>query len=292
MRIGAHVPVGKGYMHAVGYAAEVGCECLQIFAKSPQRWEGPPVDEEAASGFRRALIASDLSPLFTHAAYLIQLASEDARLRERSMVALADELGRASALGAQGVVCHVAAPAGLEAEQAARLVAESIAVSRSLVGASCDAPLLLENTAGAGGGFGSKLEHLGAILRALDPQVRRLTGVCLDTCHLHASGLDLSTTTGWSAALDELDRTCGPERLWLIHANDSLLAAGSRRDRHAWIGEGTIGENGFAALFTEERIAAVPIVIEMPGDPPVKDAENLARLRRLRDSCAAPSPGG
>lgn len=285
--IGAHVPVAGGYDHALEYALSVGCECAQVFAKSPRQWRGAAIDPDAASRFADARRAVSFGPLFTHAAYLLNLATCDDILWERSIQALVDELTRASVLGAEALVTHVGSDRRQDATWAASRVAEAVCRAYAEFEATSPRPvrLLLENTAGAGNSFGSSFEQLGDTIRRADLPVARL-GVCLDTCHAHAFGIALDSQQGWARAMDSIGAHVGVERLGLIHANDCMFPAGTKRDRHAWIGDGYIGYPGFRAMFdVAEREAifdGLCVVTEMPGDPPHKDEENLRRLSELR----------
>ncbi len=287
MLFGAHVSVSKGYVHALEYALSVGCECLQLFAKSPRQWRGPAIDVDAAAEFVDARRDVAFGPVYTHTAYLINLATDDAALRERSTEALADELVRGAALHAAGVVTHLGNDPGGDTAAAAQRAGRAIAAAFENAGAAGhETRLLLENTAGAGRTFGGSFEQLSAVIDAADLAPERL-GVCLDTCHGFAHGFALDTPEGWVRALDELENAIGLDRLALVHANDCLFERGSRRDRHAWIGDGFIGEAGFEAMICEPRLEGVSAVTEMPGQAPEKDAVNIARLRSLRERCGA-----
>lgn len=280
MRFGCHVQVAGGYEKATRYAASVGCECMQVFAKSPRMWHSPPIDPSNAARFVALREELGIRPLFVHTAYLINLGSADDILWLRSVEALADELRRAALLHADGVVTHIGTRCAEETEACADRVAAGVLGAFERAGDEVPR-LLLENTAGAGRSFGGEFAEIGLTLRRLEPAGVPV-GICLDTCHAHAFGTDLSSAEGWTRALDDLEATCGVGRLRLIHGNDSMMACGSHRDRHAWVGDGTIGYDGFAAMVNEPRLADVPVVTEMPGEPPVKDEENLRRLRRLR----------
>ena len=232
MLLGAHISVSGGYEKALDYAFEVGCECAQIFAKSPRQWRGPAIDPHAAGAFREARARRGFGPIFTHTAYLINPATPDQALREKSIAALADELVRGSLLGAAGVVPHIGSdPDGTPGAAAARVA------------------------------------------------------VCLDTCHAFAYGLPVDSADGWREVVDGIGACCGVDRLGLIHANDCLFERGSRRDRHAWIGDGFIGQDGFSAMVCVPELATICAITEMPGDVPTKDLENLRRLTVLRDAC-------
>jgi deoxyribonuclease-4 len=287
MRIGAHISVSGGYAKALDYADSVGCECVQIFAKSPRQWRAKPVDSQLAEEFLAMREARGFGPVFTHTAYLINPATSDPELREKSIVALADELVRGSMLGAAGVVTHIGNDPDADPAAAALRVGEAVVRAFELAGGdACTTRLLLENTAGAGRTFGSNFEELGACLDAAALPVDRL-GVCLDTCHAWAFGLPVDTEQGWREVVAGIEGCCGTGRLGLIHANDCLFERGSKRDRHAWIGDGFIGREGFSAMVCTPELADVCVVTEMPGEVPIKDAENIARLKSMRAECAA-----
>ncbi|MDZ4166779.1 MAG: deoxyribonuclease IV [Coriobacteriia bacterium] len=289
MLIGAHVGVAGGYDTAVAYAASVGCECLQIFAKSPRQWAARPLRAEVAGAFRDAIRVHAMGPVRVHTAYLINLGSDDDILWEKSWTALADEMARAAALGADAVVTHLGTVHRSHPARTPQRIAS--AIDLALAHAPADGPrLLLENTAAAGSTFGDGPGELGAVLEMLDLSAGRV-GVCLDTCHAHAAGYDMSRGDVWRSLIEEFEQCCAMP-IEAIHANDCAFPAGEHRDRHAWIGDGTIGYAGFAAMFDQPALTGIPVIIEMPGDVPVKDAENITRLKRLRDACAElASPG-
>lgn len=286
MRIGAHVSVAGGYLSALEYSESVGAECVQIFAKSPRQWRSKPIDPEAAAAFRAAREECGFGPLFTHTAYLINPATSDPVLREKSIEALADELVRGNLLGAAGVVTHIGNDPDADPAAAAARVGEAAVRAFELAGGdACTTRLLLENTAGAGRTFGSDFVELGACLDAAGLPVERL-GVCLDTCHAWAFGLPVDSEAGWLEVVQGIEGCCGMGRLGLIHANDCLFERGSKKDRHAWIGDGFIGTAGFSAMVCTPGLSDVCVVTEMPGEVPMKDAENIDRLKALRRQCA------
>jgi deoxyribonuclease IV len=290
LRIGAHLPVADGYPATLAYALELGCEAMQIIAKSPRMWSAPPVDAMAASAFAAARADAGIVPCVIHAAYLINLGTADDDLWGKSVAALADELRRAAVLHADGVVVHMGtAPAGPGA--AAVRVADGVgrAWSAAASALGTDAPpVLLENSAGAGHSFGRDVAEIAATVAAVRAHGVDAVGVCIDTCHAFAAGIDLRCAGHWDDFASDFDERIGLERLRVVHANDCAGGLGERRDRHAWIGDGEIGERGFEAMFAEARLAHVAAIMEMPGERPVKDVENLARLRRLRVSASAP----
>ncbi len=283
MYVGAHVSVAKGLVRAAEYAASVGSECLQVFAKSPRQWQGRPLDPQAAHAFAEARERAEIREVFTHTAYLINLASVDDLQWERSVTALADELVRGRVLGADGVATHLGTHPTGESDVAAERIATGIRRAFEMAGEAPDIPtrLLLENTAGGGALYGRTVGAIGRVIERCG-EYRSLVGVCLDTCHAHASGIEVSDDAAWARLLAEIDDACGGGTLGLVHANDCMFDLGSRRDRHAWIGDGTIGLVGFAAMLDRPELAEVSAVTEMPGQVPFKDEENIRRLKALR----------
>lgn len=284
MLIGAHLSVSNGYSATVQYALETGSECMQVFGKSPRQWQGKPIDPAAAAGFVEARAKAGLGPVFTHTAYLINLATDAEPVRSRSVDALADEMLRGRALGAAGVVLHIGHDPHDDPEAAAERVAAGIVEAFELCGCSHpDTRLLLENTATRG--FGSSFDGFAAVHAALPAEVRALVGVCLDTCHAFAAGIELATPEHWEALVDQIEAACGAGSLGLVHTNDCKFELGSHRDRHEWIGDGFLGEAAFQAMLCVPRLAGVCAVTEMPGEVPYKDVVNIARLKMLREKC-------
>ncbi len=275
--LGAHVSVAGGLDKAFPRAIESGCTALQIFTKNANRWQVKPITEEEACAFRQAWQESGIGPVMAHDAYLINLASPKDGVWEKSKNALCDELTRCAQLGMTDLVMHPGAhlgtgeKAGLERIRAAfhEILAETPPEVR----------LLLENTAGQGSYFGGDFAHLASLLEGFD---EKRFGVCFDTCHAHAAGYDLSTEAGYEKTMAEFDRLVGLEQIKAFHLNDSLKPCGSKVDRHAHIGQGTIGRAGFACLMQDQRFVAIPMVLETPkGDRDEMDAVNLALLREL-----------
>lgn len=280
MRIGAHVRTAQGLVNAVRYARDVGCETIQVFARSPLQWSGPARSDEEIATFQEALRDAGVGLAATHAAYLINLSSDDDALWNRSVAALAEEIGLAHRLGAPSVVVHLGSsprPSETARSRAASAVAEALRAAAGLPVA-----VLLENGAGAGHTFGSRSEDVAAVYASIEPSLRARVGVCVDTCHAYAAGYDLRSSRGWDALLRPLSDRGAPVRL--VHANDALGGLGSRRDRHAWIGEGSIGLEGFGLLFERPELQRADVIIEMPGEPPQKDAVNITRLKALRSA--------
>jgi deoxyribonuclease-4 len=285
MRIGAHVPMEGGLAGALDYALETGCEALQLFAKSPRRWSAPHRDPEETAAFRAACRAAAVGPVFTHASYLINLGASDDVQWEKSCAALADEMMRAFEVGAEGVVVHLGTRYCDDDGECTARVAETVRRAVNLTTAPI-APLLLENAAGAGRQYGVDAHEMADALLAV--RASRVTaGLCLDTCHAFAAGIDLRGEAGWTGLLGHIDSHCGSGAVVLVHANDCKGEFGSHRDRHEWIGDGFVGESGFSAMFAHPSLASATAVVEMPGEPPHKDEENVSRLKRLRAGAAA-----
>jgi len=278
VRIGAHVSVAGGLDQAVGNAAAVGCEALQVFVSNARGWAPPPVDPAADERFRAGLAGAGLGPLFVHAPYLVNFASASPVTRERSSEAVAAALAKGAAIGAAGVVVH--AGAALASGRAAGLASTREALlPLADASAALDGPdLVLELTAGTRGALAARFDDMAELLAACGNHPR-LT-VCMDTCHAQAAGYDLGDPAGAVKALDELFATLG-DRVVLIHANDSRDPVGAGRDRHCPIGTGTIGDQGFTAILAHPGLATLPVITETTGDPAQMTAD-LTRLRRLR----------
>ncbi|MEU3221396.1 deoxyribonuclease IV [Streptomyces sp. NPDC006971] len=279
--VGGHVPVAGG-LAKVGlpYAREMGAEAVQVFVANPRGWATPVGNPAEDERFRAECAAASVLA-YVHAPYLINFGSHTEATVERSVDSLRHSLRRAREIGALGVVVHTGSATGGRPRE--RALAQVRAHLRPLLDELThddDPYLLLESTAGQGSSLCSRTWDFGPYFEALDSHPR--LGVCLDTCHIHAAGHDLSGPEGMRQALDLLVETVGAGRLKLIHANDSKEAAGAHKDRHANIGAGHIGEGPFRELFSHPATAGVPLIIETPGG---KDghAADVARLKGLRD---------
>jgi deoxyribonuclease IV len=289
LRIGAHMSVAGGVSKAVDRAAAHGCEALQIFTKNANRWLGSPLEPSEVRRFRERIDETAIGPVVSHASYLINLATTFESLRRQSIDAFIDELDRAEALGLLGVVVHPGTcTAGSEAD-GLHLIADAISTALA-ARPGRQTLVLLEHTAGQGRTLGYRFEHLAAIIGHLDGSPR--VGVCLDTCHLVASGYDITTEAGYRETFEAFDRQVGMGRLRVFHANDSKRPCGSRVDRHEHIGRGCLGEEPFRRLLHDPRFSGLPLLIETEKSPvggragsvaldPL-DAQNLSALRRLR----------
>jgi len=283
--------VAGGVSRAVDRAVVHGCEALQIFCKNANQWIGKPLAADEIVRFRERVEEAALTPVVSHASYLINLATSEPHLRKQSIEAFVDELDRAESLGLRGVVIHPGTcTSGTEAN-ALRLIAEAI-TSAFTLRPHHKVMVLLEHTAGQGRTVGHRFEHLATILTHLNGS--RRIGVCLDTCHLLASGYNIADPSGYDETFESFDRLVGFDRLEVFHGNDSKKPCGSRVDRHEHIGKGFVGLDPFRRLLNDPRFGSKAILIEtekkggseragtLVVDP--YDKKNLATLRKLRGS--------
>ena len=283
--------IAGGLSKAVDRAVAHGCEALQIFAKNASQWHGKPLDPAEVTRFRSRIDDTGIAPVVSHASYLINLATTFPALRAQSIAAFIDELDRADSLGLLGVVIHPGTCTAGTEDEALGLIANAIREAFS-ARPERKTMVLLEHTAGQGRTVGYRFEHLATILRHLRGSAR--VGVCLDTCHLVASGYDIVSEAGYDDTFDQFGRIVGFERLKVFHANDSKKPCGSRVDRHEHIGRGCLGEEPFRRILHDPRFAGLPLLIEtektdardkagtIATDP--LDMQNLETLRRLRSS--------
>jgi deoxyribonuclease IV len=278
--IGAHVKVTKGLATGgLAHRARIGAAAVQVFVGNPRGWAASPGDPAEDAAFRAGCERDDI-PAYVHTPYLVNLGSPTAATYELSVRSVAHNLRRGTAIGARGVVVHTGSgvdEGGFDA--AMRRVREGLLPL--LESLDPDGPrLLLEPTAGQGRSLCAGVDDLGPYLDALDRHP--MVGVCLDTCHVFAAGAPLDEPGGATATLDRLIEIAGPDRLGLVHANDSKDGRGSMHDRHERIGLGRIGDAAFAEMLAHPATAGVPFVVETPGDEPAI-AEDIDRLGRLRD---------
>ena len=290
MYLGAHIGIAGGLATAARAGHEIGCEAIQIFAKSPQMWAGPPLPVAAAEEFRRAVRTEGLAATAVHHGYLANLASPKTPMLARSRAAFRDELARAELLGVDALIFHPGAHLGSGAAAGLATIAESL---RGILAEVPDGKVrvLLENAAGQGTTLGASFDELKTVLAAVDRPAR--LGVCLDTCHLFAAGLDFRSDEQYGQLLDRIDSTLGRANVRAFHLNDAKAALGSHLDRHENIGRGEIGLDGFRHLVTDARWTTVPGYLETPLDDRgyACYAEDLATLRGLlRPSRSAARP--
>lgn len=278
MYLGAHLGVAEGLATAVRAGRTIGCESIQIFAKSPQMWAGPPIPPEAAEEFRAAVRAEGIRATAVHHGYLANLGTPKPPMLERSRRAFVDEIGRAELLGVDGLIFHPGAHLGSGVEAGLTTIAESL---RGAIEKVPDGKvrLLLENAAGQGSALCATLEELADVLARVGAPDR--LGVTIDTCHLFASGIDFRTESQYGELLDRIDRTIGREAVRAFHFNDAKAALGSRLDRHENIGKGEIGLEGFRHFVNDPRWTSTPAYLETPLDEHGYD-RYAADLRTLR----------
>lgn len=280
MRIGIHTSIQGSLDKSALRAHELGANTFQIFSASPRMWRARMPSAEEIRRLKEARERLDLKPLVVHDNYLINLAAADPALRRRSVAAFRGELERAAALGAEYLVAHPGSSAGQSVEEAIDRVAESIAEAAR--GLALDGlVLLLENTAGSGAALGSRFEELAEIRRRASARVDFEIGYCLDTAHCLAAGYDVATAAGLKKTLAEADRVLGLERVRVIHSNDSKAPLGSRVDRHAHIGEGHIGAEGFRRILAHPRLRRKPFILETPVKEEGDDRRNVEMLKQL-----------
>lgn len=280
--LGAHVSVAGGLALAFERGREIGCDALQIFVKNASQWRAKPLAEPEIATFAAARVGAGEPPLVAHAAYLINLCAIDPAILEKSRAALADEVLRAGALGVGGVVVHPGAHLGAGEDAGLTAIAASLDEIAGRVAGAPAARILIEATAGQGSVLGHRLEQLAAIRERA--ATGAALGYCLDTCHAFAAGYDLGSAAAVEGFLGEVDRNLGLDSIACVHLNDSVGELGSRKDRHANLGEGRIGLDGFRRLLAEPRLAHVPMILETPlGDDERGHARDLATLRSLLD---------
>ncbi|MBI5087149.1 MAG: deoxyribonuclease IV [Acidobacteria bacterium] len=280
MRIGIHCSTSGALVNAAKRALELGANCFQIFSASPRMWRAAMPSGEQLREMREFRAAHDLAPLVIHDSYLINLASADEVIREKSIAAFRGELERAFAIGAEYLVMHPGSAKDHTLESGIDTLVRSLqAASKGLKPKGFK--LLLENTAGAGATIGRSLEELRRIRELAQGKLPFEIGYCLDTCHLYASGYDVSTAKGLDQTVREAASVLGLENVPVIHTNDSKGDLASRLDRHANIGEGRIGLAGFRRILNHPELRSKAFVLETPIDEPGDDQRNVDALKSL-----------
>lgn len=277
VRLGVHTSIAGGVSKSAERAAGLGCTTIQIFSHSPRQWEKRAIPEEEALRFRNVREEHDISPVFVHTSYLINLASMNSAVVSRSIPFLRYELENADILRAEYIVLHTGSASGDDGNRARGRAARSL--MKAIGRRTYRAKILLENTAGEKGDITSSIRNLGEIINAFDNDA--IGGICIDTCHAFASGYDLRAPSGIDLLLNEIDEHLGLERLRLIHVNDSKKPCGSGVDRHEHIGKGHIGLKGFRNLLTDKRIGGIPLILETPKKSDADDKLNLSKIRNL-----------
>jgi deoxyribonuclease-4 len=276
--IGAHVSTAGGLTNALERGIETDSEAIQVFNQSPRMWRPTKYTDADFSEFREAMADSPIKSVTIHAVYLINCASKDREIRKKSIASLTHALRVGDGIAAHGVVLHAGARKGEPHKASMKRAAKAIAAALAETG---DCPILLENTAGTQGPLGRNFDELGELVDLLDGDSR--VGICLDSCHLLASGFEIRTAEALDAVLEEFDAKVGLGRLRCLHLNDSMIPLGGNRDRHAVLGEGEIGEPGLAVFLSDPRFDDLPTLIETgvnEGAPARTDVEHARKLRR------------
>ncbi len=280
--LGIHLSVGQKYDAAVAEAKSLGITCCQLFTHNPRGWQFAPLDEQAVKRFRDDLKNAGVDLVASHCNYLINLGTRDEEVRGKSLACLTKEFEYAHAFDCRFFVLHVGKHKEHSLEEGVQNVVEGINGIKDAMRSYPDVMLLLETVAGHGSEIGRQFATLGRIIAMIDPEIRPRVGICLDTCHVFAAGYDIRTHDGVHHLVLELDKEVGIDRLKLIHLNDALKELGSRVDRHAHIGQGFIGTEGFTAFLNHPWIKPIPKILETPVDEDKGYPENLAAIRELQ----------
>lgn len=290
MKLGAHMSIAGGYYKALERANENCCTVVQMFTKTASQWAAKPITDEESRIFVQArdLVPYSSADLVAHDSYLINLATPDDELWEKSIAAFGHELDRCATLGISGLVTHAGAHMGSGEEAGLERIASAL---ERAVGErpQQNVMVLLETTAGQGTTVGYAFEHLSRIRELMSPAARLRVGVCWDTCHLFAAGFDFTDEYKYERMVESFDRIVGLDTLRAIHVNDSKKGLGSRVDRHEHIGKGTIGLEPFRFIMNDPRMEGIPKILETPkegdkgpaGKPIEMDPINLEALRSL-----------
>ncbi len=277
--IGAHVSTAGGLENAVERGVERECDAIQIFHQTPRMWRPTNHKPESIAAFNEAFTTSRLGSVVIHAVYLINTATRDAEIREKSMTSLIHALRLGDAIGADGVVLHAGSRKGDPLDEA---IARSGAAVGEALAESERCPVLYENTAGTQGPLGRDFDELKRLVEAAGASER--VGVCLDCCHLFASGFDVVAAEDLASVIDDFDAEVGLGRLLCLHVNDSKVPLGANRDVHENVGRGEIGSEGIASFLSEPRFESLPALLETPGpDKNGPDRAEVRAARRLRE---------
>ncbi|MBI4242604.1 MAG: deoxyribonuclease IV [Planctomycetes bacterium] len=278
MLLGAHLSTEGGLSNCFGEAEKLGCTTFQIFARNQLRWSAKKLEQPDISKFSSQ--SRNYKVLFSHASYLINLASNNKKNNHLSKVALTDELQRAEVLGLSFVVVHPGSALDQSKKDAIQIFIKS--ANEVISQSNTTKPLMLiETGAGQGNGIGTKFEELKEMLYGIHDKKR--VGICFDTCHVFASGYDIRTKSGWEDTISEFNNTIGLQTLRAFHLNDSKKELGSNIDRHEHIGKGCIGTTPFKSLMSDKQFSEIPKVIETPKTDNM-DEINLLLLRSFSKS--------
>lgn len=278
MKVGVHTSIVGGVENAAQHAEEIGCDTFQMFSANPRGWRAAALTPEACLKFKSAREKYRLTPVVVHDNYLINLASADSFIRERSIAAFRGELLRAAQLGADYLVTHPGSSKGTTVSQAIANCVESLKKAGS--GLHLDGlTILIENTAGQGSAIGRTFEEVAGIVEGAGRALP--TNACIDTAHCFAAGYSIHTAEGLKKTLLQLDASVGLEKVRVIHANDSKTPFDSHADRHEHIGKGYIGVEAFGRIVRHPKLRAIPFICETPVDRPGDDKRNIRMMRKL-----------
>jgi deoxyribonuclease IV len=277
MLLGAHVSTAGGLVKAHKRGVESESEAIQIFNQSPRMWRPVAYKDDEIAAFNELMANGPVKSVVIHAVYLINCASNEKEIREKSITSLTHALLLGDAINADGVVVHPGTLKGKPLEEGLELAGEAFRIA---LAESEHCPLLLENTAGAKGTLGRSFTELADLLERGDGGKR--LGICLDSCHLLASGFEVRTRDGLTEVLDECVEAVGLERLQCLHVNDSMVPLGGNRDRHARLTEGEFGAKGLQVFLSEPRFEDLPVCLETPGPSGTIGIDEVRLARELR----------
>jgi deoxyribonuclease IV len=280
MLVGAHVSTSGGLVEAHQRGVERGCEAIQIWGQSPRQWRPTRWKQDDIDAFLELMADGPIEAVVIHAVYLINCATTDREMRRKSLASLVHHLDLGDAIGAVGVVLHPGSAKGEPHDEALTRVSS---VLKEALAESGRCHILLENTAGAGDTLGRSFEELDGLIRKAGGSKR--LGLCLDSCHMYASGFDISTADKLADVVAGCVEIVGTDRLACLHINDSQTPLGSNRDRHAPPGDGELGARGCAAFLSEPRFEGLPAIFEGPGVEGKAPAKaDVQRTKQLRAS--------
>src|SRR5829696_8192374 len=277
MLVGGHVSTSGGLVAAHGRAVEYGCDAMQIFNQSPRMWRPTNWKDDDVEAFRALMADGPIRSVVIHAVYLINLAAPEEDVRSKSLESMKHAVRVGEAIGADGVVAH---PGSAKKDPVPEALDRIAGALRECLAETSGCRILLEDTAGAGGTIGRSFEELATLVEGAGGDDR--IGICLDCCHLLASGYDIRTIEKMDAVMEEYDRLIGPGRLACVHVNDSQMPLASNRDKHALLPKGELGREGLAAFLSEPRFEGLPALLE-GGEGQGADAEQIAIAKELRE---------
>jgi len=276
-RLGVHTSIAGGLHLSLEKAYALGCNTLQIFSHSPRGWAVKEISHQDVSLFKSLRVKLDISPVYVHSSYLINIASENELLKKKSIAMLTTEMDRADEIGADYVVLHTGSASSDDKRSSMKRAISALNEIAQMK--NWEAGLLIENTAGERGDISSTIPEMSEILRSVKNSF--VSGICLDTCHAFAAGYDIRTGSGIRRIAGEIEQYIGFEKVRLIHLNDSKGTNGSRVDRHEHIGSGQIGEECLGRFISYKQLRDVPLILETPKKKESDDPVNLAKVRRM-----------